>query len=260
MRYAAAELEDLAYDDAPLAIDHCRFVARTLEPFLTEGRIAKVRAVVEARLASVVVVLDGIEDPFNAAAVLRSCDAFGVQEVHVVEHGIRFRPARSVTMGAHKWLDLSRHRGEEEARACIESLERRGYTTLAASMHGELGERELAKMARVAIVMGNEKRGASPAVRAAVSGTFRVEMRGFVESFNVSVAAALSLHGATEGRRGDLAEDAKLRLYARLLTAAVRGGDVIVERALRDTEARRVGHDDRAPASANDPRRERGAG
>lgn len=239
MRYAASELEDLTYD-VPLALERARFVAETLEPFLTPERIARVRAVVEARLASVVVVLDGIEDSFNAAAVLRSCDAFGVHEVHVIEHGVRFRPARAVTMGAHKWLDLRRHRGEDEARSCVEGLKRRGYRTLAASMHGELGERELAKMARVAIVMGNEKRGASAAVRDAVDGTFRVEMRGFVESFNVSVATALALHGATADRQGDLGGDARARLYARLLTAAVRGGEAIVERALRDTAARRA--------------------
>lgn len=242
MRYAEAELADPAFG-VSLGRDRASFVIATLEPMLSPERVARVREVVAARLSSVVVVLDGIEDPFNAAAVLRSCDAFGVQEVHVIEHAGRFRPARGVTMGAHKWLDLERHRGEVAARACVEGLRRRGFRTLAASMHGEVGERELSKMARVAIVMGNERVGACAAVRDAVDGTFRVEMRGFVESFNVSVATALALHGVTEGRPGDLGADARHSLYARLLTSAVRGADAILERAQRDTASRRTEDD-----------------
>ncbi|HMK74438.1 MAG TPA: TrmH family RNA methyltransferase, partial [Myxococcaceae bacterium] len=79
------------------------------ETLVLPPRREKIDQVVRLRTRSLVVVLDQIEDPFNMAAVLRTCEALGIQEVHVVEHPeIRFSPNSKVTQGCDKWLDIHR--------------------------------------------------------------------------------------------------------------------------------------------------------
>src|SRR5580704_5043746 len=85
-------------------------VIRVLEPLVLDRRAERLRQVIDARLGSVRVVFDAPHDPHNGAAILRSCEAFGVQRLHVVERpGTPFAVARSVTRGADKWLDLTVH-------------------------------------------------------------------------------------------------------------------------------------------------------
>src|SRR5271165_2736191 len=87
-------------------------VVRVLGPLVTEERRARLRDVIGRRLASVAVVFDGPYDPHNGAAVVRSCEAFGVQRLHVVERaGTPFVVARSVARGAEKWIDVTCHAG-----------------------------------------------------------------------------------------------------------------------------------------------------
>jgi len=95
----AAELMDARIARAE-AHDPARIV-QVLEPLVGEARRERLRAVIARRLASVAVVFDGPYDPHNGAAVLRSCEAFGVQRLHVVERpGTSFAVARTVTRGA----------------------------------------------------------------------------------------------------------------------------------------------------------------
>ena len=155
--------------------------------------------------------------------MLRSCDAFGVQRVHVVPGPHGFLAARAVTKGAHRWLDVLRHsRGD----ACVASLRREGFTVLYASMEGERRPAELAQIPKVAVVFGNEHRGPSQEVRAACDGGFAIPMRGFVDSLNVSVAAAITLFAATTG--GDLDEAERRTLTARYLMQSVRDAARII--------------------------------
>ena len=84
-------------------------VIATLEPLVTEARRARLQAVFAARLSSVTLVMDAPHDPHNGAAVLRSCDAFGVQQVHVVERQESFRAAATVAKGTQRWIEVVRH-------------------------------------------------------------------------------------------------------------------------------------------------------
>ena len=188
------------------------------------------KAVLAARTRRLVVVLEEISDPHNASAVMRSADAFGVQEVHVIAGEQEFRAARGVAKGAERWLDIVRHASATE---CIAALRARGYETLVAAMDGALRAEELAGRERVAIVFGNEHRGASEAVRSGADGTFAVPMVGFVESLNVSVAAAVTLHAATRGGGGDLSEADREAILARWLLDDVKeGARLVSERAI----------------------------
>ncbi|MDP9033850.1 MAG: RNA methyltransferase [Myxococcota bacterium] len=194
-------------------------VIRALEPLVTELRRQRLREVIGRRLVSVGVALDAPYDPHNGAAVLRSCEAFGVQRLHVVERkGTPFAVAHTVARGAEKWIDVRRH---PEPWSFLDWASQSKTTLVAAHPDGELPPEELAAMPRVAIVLGNERDGIRHELAAACLTRVRVPMRGFVESLNMSVTAAILLYAATRGRTGDLAPAAQRRLYARGLYLSV---------------------------------------
>lgn len=205
-------------------------VIEALVPHVTEARWARIQAVVAARSYAVQPVLEAFHDPHNASAVLRSCDAFGIQRVHVVPGVEEFLAARKVSRGTDRWLDLARH---EDVESCLGGLKGAGYEVFVASMEGEVHPAELARKPKVAILFGNERKGPSPAARALADGTYAVPMRGFVESLNVSVAAAITLQAVMHGRGGDLSEDERRTLEARYLMATVTGaGEILRERGV----------------------------
>jgi tRNA (guanosine-2'-O-)-methyltransferase len=200
-------------------------VIRLLEPLVTERRRDRLSAVIEARLGSVQVVFDAPHDPHNGAAVVRSCEAFGVQRVNVVERWEKFLLATSVTRGSEKWVDLKRW---PSARPAIESLEDAGFELVGAHADGELAPSDLASIPRLALVLGNEREGIGDDLMDACKRRVRVPMRGFVESLNVSVSAAILLASATCARPGDLSHDEKRRLYARGLYLSVERADEVL--------------------------------
>jgi tRNA (guanosine-2'-O-)-methyltransferase len=201
-------------------------VVRLLGPLVTEARIARMREVLARRTRSLVPVLEDLADPHNGAAILRSADAFGCQEVHVIEDRHRFAVSHRVSRGTHRWLDLTHHPSTE---ACVAHLAERGYRVFVASMEGAYTPEDLAKVPRAAVVFGNEHRGASEALRHAAHGTYRIPMHGFVESLNVSVASAITLHVASQGRHGDLDEADRERVLARWLVESVRDAERVLQ-------------------------------
>jgi tRNA (guanosine-2'-O-)-methyltransferase len=202
-------------------------VVGVLEPLVTEARRQRLQEVIAARLASVVVVFDAPYDPHNGAAVVRSCEAFGVQRLHVVEReGTPFAVARSVSRGAQKWIDVACHAGAESLVAWAQQHD---VPLVMAHPAGELVPEDLAAMPRVGIVLGNEREGVREAIAGACAARVRVPMRGFVESLNVSVTAAILLHAATHGRPGDLDEATRRRLYARGLILSVPKAEDILD-------------------------------
>src|SRR5690606_32434440 len=108
---------------------------RVLSPLVTDARRARMEAVVARRTRSLVPVLEDLADPHNGAAVLRSADAFGCHEVHVIEPRLPFAISHRVSRGTHRWLELVRHRSTE---ACLAALACRGYQVFVAAMDGEL--------------------------------------------------------------------------------------------------------------------------
>jgi tRNA (guanosine-2'-O-)-methyltransferase len=193
-------------------------VIETLEPLAIDERRARLWSVVRGRIGSVTVLMDAPHDPHNAAAVLRSCDALGVPRVHLVPRDEAFAVGRTVAKGAERWLEVVPHRSPELALAALHAD---GFTTVATHPEGNLAPEDLAKLPRVALILGNEHDGIRDALHAGARDSVRIPMRGFVESFNVSVAAAVLLYAATRGRSGDLSEAEQQRYYARALVRSV---------------------------------------
>jgi len=202
-----------------------QLVIERLEPLVLERRAARMRSVIAERLASVCVVFDSPHDPHNGAAIIRSCDAFGVQCVHVVERVEPFLVANTVARGAEQWVDVLAHPSGSSA---LDELRRGDFTLVAADASGELEPEALASIPRLALVMGNEKTGVGDDLLAACAHRVRVPMRGFVESLNVSVTCAILLAHATRGRKGDLPEADRLRLLARGLYFSVDRPEILL--------------------------------
>jgi len=148
------------------------------------------------------VVLEDVHDPHNASAVLRSCDAVGVLDVHLVyvhDDPPRKSFGRATSASAAKWI---RTRFHESIEACYAHLRSEGFTIWATALEPE--SRELYGLDLTdptALVFGNEMRGVSEAAIAGADGTVFIPMQGMVESLNISVACAVSLYEAMRQRR-----------------------------------------------------------
>ncbi|MFT5681100.1 MAG: tRNA (guanosine-2'-O-)-methyltransferase [Myxococcota bacterium] len=173
-----------------------------------EERQDRVRTMLANRLSSVCVIAEAIHRRHNTSAILRSCEAFGVHEVHLITG--RFRTSRGAARGAERWLDL--HRWPDLA-TCVAHLRERGFRIVIGDLSKDAYTPDTLPVdGPVAILFGNELNGVSDEARALADGSVIVPMRGLTESLNVSVAAACVLQRVTERRRdvvggGDLAQD-----------------------------------------------------
>jgi len=157
------------------------------------------RLVAGRRLSGITAVLDGLHDPHNISAVLRSCDAFGVQHVHLIGQADELAANRAITRGCEKWLTLHYH---PDAGACADLLHAQGYTLWAAVPDRRAKPlEEIDFSRRTAFLFGAERLGLSPALLAHGDGACSIPMAGFSQSLNVSVAAAISLYVGCAARR-----------------------------------------------------------
>lgn len=193
-------------------------VIEQLEPLVLDRRRERLEQVIAGRLGSVTLLLDELADPHNRAAIVRSCDAFGVQRLHCLQPGTDFSVHHGVAAGTERWVDVMRHPSPDDA---VDTLEGAGFELIQTHPEGELVPADLATLPRVALILGNEHRGIHETFRARASRSVRIPMRGFVESLNVSVSAAVLLAAATQGRAGDLSAAARQHLYARALFCSV---------------------------------------
>lgn len=196
------------------------------QDLLLAERRRRVEQVVDHRTRSLAVVLEDLEDPHNIAAVLRTCESFGVQEVHAVTRRYAFYPNPKITQGAEKWLDVSLYR---ETGRCLGLLKERGYLLAVTDLsEGAASLFDLPVDRPLALVFGTEKIGVTPEARALCDVRFRVPMLGFSQSLNVSVAAAVCLSHLVFkrmeklGRSGDLPEGEHQAMRERFFALSVK--------------------------------------
>lgn len=178
---------------------------------LLPQRLERIEQVLAERTRTVTVVLDRLEDTFNMAAVLRTCEAFGLQDVHVIRNpDAPFKPNGTVTQGCDKWLDLHVYR---DFKTCAAALKAKGYRVLASALRdGATSLYDVKFDQKVALVFGNERFGVSDEVLSHCDGTFVIPMRGFVQSMNISAAASATISYAVGwrvahlGKTGDLSQ------------------------------------------------------
>jgi tRNA (guanosine-2'-O-)-methyltransferase len=200
-------------------------VIECLQPLVNPERQQRLRAVLGARIGSVTVLLDAPHDPHNGAAILRSCDAFGIPELHVVTRRNAFLASNIVARGAERWVDVIAHTTPASA---TRQLTEQGFELVSTHPQGELIPEDLAAIPRVALVLGNEHEGIGEELTQSAGRSVRIPMVGFVESLNLSVSAAILLREATRARPADLSEQRFAALYAQGLYRSVKQAALVL--------------------------------
>ena len=187
------DIETLSFSERQQLIDY-------LKTFKEEARLKTFERVIEGRTNYFTVMLENIVHPHNASAVLRSCDCFGVQTVHLVDDADSYAVNRKVAMGASKWLHLKRYSTfGNNSKAAIDGLKAAGYRIVATTPHKEapsLSSFDIFK-GPAAFVFGTELTGISSDVESMADEFITIPMVGFTESLNLSVAVAVLLQSVT---------------------------------------------------------------
>ncbi len=209
-----------------------------LSNLITEERKQVLERVLKQRTRYITVVLEDIFQPQNASAVLRTCDCFGVQNVHIIENTNEYRINPDVVLGSSKWLSIHHYNSEENNTAkALQDLKRKAYRIVATSPHAKDNSFEKFNIAegKTALVFGTELTGISDIVKKEADDFLKIPMFGFTESFNISVSAALILQQLmTQLRKSDidwhLTKEERERLMIDWLLKTVKHSDKVLRR------------------------------
>lgn len=171
-----------------------------LETFITESRRNLFNRIITHRTKYITVALEDIYQSHNASAVLRTCDCFGIQNVHIIENKNPYQLNKEVTLGADKWLTLKKYRStKNNTLKAIRELRKSGYRIIATTPHKDdvaLQDFNLSA-GKVALFFGTELQGLTNDVLENADELMKIPIYGFTESFNISVSAAIILHQLT---------------------------------------------------------------
>jgi len=205
--------------------------------FFSENKRQLFDRLVQNRTRHITVVLEDIYQSHNASAVLRSCDCFGVQDVHVVEGRNPFNPAGDVAVGSSKWVDYYKY---SDIKQAYNRLREKGYRIVATLPHeNDTMITKLPIDCPTALVFGTELTGLSQTAIDLADSYVKIPMYGFTESFNISVCAALSLFYLTEKMRASdtkwqLSEDEQITLKLYWSMQAIRDGRKVMEKLINE--------------------------
>lgn len=167
---------------------------------MTKARVDRINQVLSLRQPDLTVILDGVHKPHNIAAILRSCDATGVLDVHIAKPRCGFGRHHMTSGGTQKWMSAHYYEKVDDA---VGALQEKGFQVLAAHKSTQAVEYQQQDYTRpTAFMMGAELDGVTRQVLNRVDGEVYIPMMGMVESLNVSVACAILL---SEARRQRLA-------------------------------------------------------
>jgi tRNA (guanosine-2'-O-)-methyltransferase len=215
-----------------------------LSSFLSENRKDVLHRNLSFRTRYITVVLEDIYQSQNASAVLRTCDCFGIQDIHIIENQNAFNEYINVTRGSTKWIDLYHYNNQQNnTLAAIAKLKGDGYRIVATSPHNnDINLEEFDLLAgKSAFVFGNEKRGISDIVKQQADCFLKIPMVGFTESLNLSVSVAIVLHHLSVKLRSlpvdwKLNEKEKNIIILDWIKKSLRSGDLLAKNFIESIE------------------------
>ena len=196
------------------------------------------------RTKHLTVVMENIYQEHNASAVLRTCDCFGLQELHVIEKDNAYKIQRDIALGAGRWVDMYNYDDSENVtKDCLNNLKSKGYKIIATTPHTDsqtIYELDLSQP--IALVFGTERRGISEEVIEMADEFVKIPMYGFTESFNISVSAAIVLNSLRQRlEQSDLnwklSEEEQTLLKIDWCTKILNGGDLLEKKFRADLAA-----------------------
>lgn len=208
-----------------------------LETYLTPERKARFNEVLSYRTKHFTVALEDVYHLHNTSAVIRSCDIFGVQEIHVIEKKNLKRIDPEIAMGSQKWVDVHRFNTVADG---IQALKSKGYQIVATTPHANdqiLETFDITK--KSCFFFGSEVDGLSQEVMAAADCFLKIPMVGFTESLNISVSVAIILQHVTQKLRQSevawqLSKEEQLAKRLDWASKTIKSYKKIVERYYRD--------------------------
>ena len=170
-----------------------------IKQFLTDNRLERFYNVINDRITNVQIILEDIYQGHNASAIIRTCDAMGLQYINVIEKRNKFKPNKDISLGSDKWVDIMTYSGEKGLNDCIKVLKQRDFTIVATSSHlPEAYTPETLPIDKpIALIFGVEKEGLSDEAMSLANEYMYIPMYGFAESLNVSVSVGISLFSIT---------------------------------------------------------------
>ena len=201
-----------------------------LENFITPNRCRIFKSVLSQRTRHFTVALEDLYQMHNVSAVIRSCDVFGLQDVHIIQQKYDPKLSSKIARGAEKWLDIHRY---NNTKASIKSLKEKGYQIVATTPHTNdviLPDFDISKPS--AFFFGVEKAGLSDIVMQEADAYLKIPMYGFTESLNISVAAALIMHSVSERLHHSdinwqLSAQEQEKIYMKWLEKSIKSIDMI---------------------------------
>lgn len=208
-----------------------------LGKFATPERFQLFQKIVKERTEYITVLLEDIFQAQNASAVLRSCDCFGIQNVHIVENENEYNINPDVALGSSNWLNLHSYNTKDNNTIdAINSLKEKGYRIIATTPHSNdvnLEDFDVVK-GKFALLFGSEKPGLTKTALDMSDEFLKIPMFGFTESFNISVSAAICLHHLSLKLRKSninykLSEEKKDELILKWLKHSIKKSDLIIK-------------------------------
>ena len=215
-------------------------IVEYLQQFVTEERQARLLEILGNRTRHVTVVLEDLFQTQNISAVLRTCDCYGVQDVHVIKHRNEFEVHKDISMGADKWLSIHQYpHSEHNVKDCIDRLHEQGYW-VAATLPDEQKRTifDLPVERKTAFLFGTELTGLSDEAIKYADGNVLIPMYGFTESFNISNSAAIILSHFSERMRHSetqwqLSPEERDELYFEWLQKSIKNADRVIDYFLK---------------------------
>jgi tRNA (guanosine-2'-O-)-methyltransferase len=210
-----------------------------LKPYITEHKQALIEEVLNKRTRHLTVVLEDIHHSHNASAVVRSCDCFGIQDVHIIEGRNEYTINPYVVQGSAKWVSVHKYPQTETNKNTFNHLKQNGYRLVGTSPNpSHQSVSELSTNQKVALVFGTEETGLSDFAMQQMDDFVHIPMFGFTESFNISVSAALCLYELsgkirTEKIEWQLSENEKDELRLEWYKKVIARSDILEREYLR---------------------------
>ncbi len=190
-------------ENSTLTVEQCAAQIEYLSQFILAERLETLQRAISKRTNYMTLLAENMFHPQNASALVRHCEAFGVQTLHIVQTLCQFNPNLNIVRGTDKWIDIQDHPSTE---AALKHLKSNGYRIVATTPHRESCTPETFDVTKgkFAIVMGTEKTGISDLVISEADEFLRIPMCGMVESLNVSACAAIIVYMLSERMRHEV--------------------------------------------------------
>ena len=217
-----------------LSLEELRERIEYLSSFLLESRIDTLTRALDMRTEYITVMTKNMFHAQNASAIVRHCEAFGVQNIHTVEELCPFLPTLNIALGTERWIDINRHATTADA---VKALREQGYRIIATTPHHRSCTPETfdVKKGKFALVFGTEKTGVSEDILEVADEYLQIPMCGMVDSLNVSASAAILIYMLSQRMRLEcddwhLSDEKRTRTLYEWYRYAVRDSEALLER------------------------------